>query len=76
MKTFILSLLFAASFATAALATEFTVLAYPRNGGQANAEDWVATAQDLTAVNASTGTVALLIQRGNAQIFVPVRIDS
>ena len=29
-----------------------------------------------TAVNASTGTVALLIQRGNAQIFVPVRIDS
>jgi serine protease Do len=29
-----------------------------------------------TAVNASTGTVALLIQRGNAQIFVPVRIGS
>lgn len=54
MKTFILSLLFAASFATAALATEFTVLAYPRNGGQANAEDWVATTQDLAAVNAST----------------------
>ncbi|MGH8223727.1 MAG: DegQ family serine endoprotease [Woeseiaceae bacterium] len=29
-----------------------------------------------TAVNASGATVALLIQRGNAQIFVPVRIDS
>jgi serine protease Do len=29
-----------------------------------------------TAVNASGGTVALLIQRGDAQIFVPVRIDS
>jgi len=29
-----------------------------------------------TAVNASGGTVALLIQRGNAHIFVPVRIDS
>ncbi len=29
-----------------------------------------------TAVNASDGTVALLIQRGNAQIFVPVRTDS
>jgi serine protease Do len=29
-----------------------------------------------TAVNASNGTIALLIQRGNAQIFVPVRIDS
>lgn len=29
-----------------------------------------------TAVNASGKTVALLIQRGNAQIFVPVRIDS
>ncbi len=54
MKTFILSLLFAASFATAALATEFTVLAYPRNGGQANAEDWAATAQDLKDINAST----------------------
>ena len=29
-----------------------------------------------TAVNASGATVALLIQRDNAQIFVPVRIDS
>ncbi len=29
-----------------------------------------------SAVNASGATVALLIQRGNAQIFVPVRIDS
>ena len=28
-----------------------------------------------SAVNASGETVALLIQRGNAQIFVPVRID-
>ncbi len=54
MKKLILSLLFAASFATAALASEFTVLAYPRNGGQANAEDWAATAQDLKDVNAST----------------------
>lgn len=54
MKKLILSLLFAASFTTAALASEFTVLAYPRNGGQANAEDWAATAQDLKDVNAST----------------------
>lgn len=29
-----------------------------------------------TAVNSSKGTIALLIQRGNAQIYVPVRIDS
>ncbi len=29
-----------------------------------------------SAVDASGATVALLIQRGNAQIFVPVRIDS
>jgi serine protease Do len=29
-----------------------------------------------TAVNASGATVALLIQRDDAQIFVPVRIDS
>jgi serine protease Do len=29
-----------------------------------------------TAVKASGGTVALLIQRGDAQIFVPVRVDS
>ncbi len=54
MKTFILSLLFAASFATAALATDFSVLPYPRNGGAATMEDWVATMQDLKDVNAST----------------------
>ena len=29
-----------------------------------------------TAVEASGATVALLIQRGKAEIFVPVRIDS
>jgi serine protease Do len=33
-------------------------------------------AEFRTAVNASGSTVALLIQRGGARIFVPVRIDS
>jgi len=37
----------------------------------------VATVSEFaSAVDASGSTVALLIQRGNAQIFVPVRIDS
>jgi serine protease Do len=41
-----------------------------------NGEPVATVGEFRTAVNASGGTVALLIQRGNAQIFVPVRIDS
>lgn len=41
-----------------------------------NGEPVATVGEFRTAVDASGGTVALLIQRGNAQIFVPVRIDS
>jgi len=41
-----------------------------------NGEPVATVSEFRTAVDASDGTVALLIQRGNAQIFVPVRIDS
>ncbi len=41
-----------------------------------NGEPVTTVSEFRTAVAASGGTVALLIQRGNAQIFVPVRIDS
>jgi serine protease Do len=41
-----------------------------------NGEPVATVGEFRTAVDASGATVALLIQRGNAQIFVPVRIDS
>ena len=41
-----------------------------------NGEPVATIGEFRAAVDASGSTVALLIQRGNAQIFVPVRIDS
>jgi serine protease Do len=41
-----------------------------------NGEPVASVAEFRSAVEASGANVALLIQRGNAQIFVPVRIDS
>jgi serine protease Do len=41
-----------------------------------NGEPVATVTEFRTAVDASGATVALLIQRGNAQIFVPVRIES
>ncbi len=41
-----------------------------------NGEPVASIAEFRAAVDGSGATVALLIQRGNAQIFVPVRVDS
>lgn len=53
MKRIVLPLLLLLAFAAPALATDFTVLPYPKNGHEASMDDWAAAVKDLQEINAT-----------------------